>query len=258
MTELERCIEFVCRIADRAAKQKVQSAFGVAQLNDELPRVWSRNVLFASENLEQAEPSVLAAETDRIFQPRGLAHRKVELIDDEVGTRLEPGFRELGWTVQCDVVMVARTAPDRETDTAGVEEVTLEDLVPAWAEGWRTEPQVEDEEVVRQLAENRRVIMYAVDTRFFAARSDGAIASYCELYSDGSTGQIENVFTSERFRNRGLARSTVSRALEESRAAGHDLTFLLADRDDWPKELYRKLGFEQIGQIWEFLRPPGK
>ena len=48
----------------------------------------------------------------------------------------------------------------------------------------------------------------------------------------------------------------MSRALEESRAAGHDLTFLIADRDDWPKQLYAKLGFDEIGRIWEFIRPP--
>jgi GNAT superfamily N-acetyltransferase len=236
----------------------VQSAFGVAQLDDDLPRIWSRNVLFANENLESADAGALAIEAERIFGPRGLAHRKVELVDDEAGTRLEAGFRELGWTVQCDVVMAARRAPDRETETSQVDEVSFEDLVPAWSEGWRTEPEVEDEEVVQQLAENRRVIMSAVDTRFFAARVDGAVASYCELYSEDSAGQIENVFTFERFRKRGLARAIVSRALDESRAAGHDLTFLLADRDDWPKELYRKLGFDEIGRMWEFLRPPKK
>jgi GNAT superfamily N-acetyltransferase len=95
----------------------------------------------------------------------------------------------------------------------------------------------------------------AVDTRFFAARVDGQIGSYCELYFDDRTGQIEDVLTLEPFRNHGLARATVSRALEESRAAGHDLTFLIADRDDWPKQLYAKLGFDEIGRIWEFLLP---
>ena len=63
------------------------------------------------------------------------------------------------------------------------------------------------------------------------------------------------MLTLERFRNRGLARATVTRALDASREAGHDLTFLLAVRDDWPKELYAKLGFDEIGRIWEFLLP---
>jgi hypothetical protein len=47
----------------------------------------------------------------------------------------------------------------------------------------------------------------------------------------------------------------VSRALAASREAGNDMTFLMALRDDWPKELYRKLGFDEIGHVYEFVRP---
>jgi hypothetical protein len=32
--------------------------------------------------------------------------------------------------------------------------------------------------------------------------------------------------------------------------------FLLAEAEDWPKELYRKLGFEEIGRVWDFTREP--
>jgi predicted acetyltransferase len=64
------------------------------------------------------------------------------------------------------------------------------------------------------------------------------------------------VLTLERFRKRGLARALVLRALQESRTAGNDVTFLLANRDDWPKELYRKLGFDEIGFTYDFVIPP--
>ena len=97
--------------------------------------------------------------------------------------------------------------------------------------------------------------MASRDTKFFAARVDGVIASYCELYSHGGVGQIEAVGTLDEFRNRGLARATVSRALAASREAGNDLTFLMAREDDWPKELYRKLGFDEVGRAYEFVRP---
>jgi hypothetical protein len=43
-------------------------------------------------------------------------------------------------------------------------------------------------------------------------------------------------------------------ALDASRRAGHELTFLWADEDDWPRELYRKLGFAVIGRRWRFRR----
>jgi GNAT superfamily N-acetyltransferase len=255
MSDFERCIEFLYGIAERAATTSVPSTHGVAYLNLELPNVWSRNYLLATRNLDEVSAPELAAETDRIMGELGIAHRKVELIDAEEGDRLEPGFRELGWNAECDVIMVARRDPDRPVDASTVEDVTLDELVPAWTDGWQTDPAVLGERVVAQLIENKRSLGNLIETRFFAARVDGEIASYCELYSDGSTGQIENVLTLPRFRNRGLARATVTRALDESRSAGHDLTFLIADRDDWPKELYAKLGFDEIGRIWEFVRP---
>lgn len=254
MSDFERCVAFITGMADRAARKKEPSRLGVALLDPELPEVWSRNYLLADIEAG-ASAEQLAAEAERALGAIGSRHRKVEVFDAEEGDRLKPGFRELGWNAECNVLMVAKREPDRRVDLTIVDEVQLDELVPAWTEGWRADPDVLGEDVVRQLIDSRRRLGEAVDTRFFAARVDDQVASYCELYSDGSTAQIENVLTLERFRNRGLARATVSRALEEAGAGGHDLTFLIADRDDWPRELYAKLGFDEVGQIWEFVLP---
>ena len=227
--------------------------FGTAYLYLELPRVWSRNYLVADTDLGEASTELLVAESDRILGGAGLRHGKVELYDEEAGARFEPGFRELGWEVHCDVLMVARREPDRPADLSLAEEVSIEELEPVWAEDTGREPF--DAETVRQLVANKWVVMASRDTKFFAARVDGAIASYCELYSHDGVGQIEAVGTLDEFRNRGLARATVSRALAASREAGNDLTFLMAREDDWPKELYRKLGFDEVGRAFEFVRP---
>ena len=256
MNEFERCIAFLRELTPRGATQVVPYRFGIAVLHDALPRVWSRNYLLAERELDQATAELLADEADRLLGDAGVMHRKVEVFDGEAGARLEPGFRTLGWGTECDVIMVARRAPDREIDISAAREVSLDDLAPAWAEAGRGDRYIEDEDVIRQLADGKRVVASVIETRFFAARADGEIASYCELYSEAGTGQIENVLTLERFRNRGLATALVVRALAESRAAGNDLTFLLADRNDWPKELYRKLGFDEVGYIYDFVRPP--
>jgi ribosomal protein S18 acetylase RimI-like enzyme len=255
MAELERILAFLRELDPLCADRELQSRYGTAYLHSDLPRVWSRNYLVAENGLDEASAGLLAAEAGRILGGAGLRHRKVEVYDEQAGARLEPGFRELGWDVQCDAVMVARRDPDRRADLSLVEEVGIDELEPAWAEANRSAPFGTDEDVVQQLVDNKRVVMAARDTRLFAARADGVIASFCDLYSDGRTGQIEAVWTLEQFRNRGLARATVLGALAASRAAGHDLTFLLADRDDWPRELYRKLGFDEIGRIYEFIRP---
>jgi ribosomal protein S18 acetylase RimI-like enzyme len=258
MSERERIVAFLRSLDGPCADREVPFRFGTAYFRSELPRVWSRNYLVAETYLEEATTELLAAEADRLQGEAGLTHRKIEVYDEEAGARLAPGFRELGWDVQCDVIMIARREPDRKADLSVVEEVGIDELEPAWDEGTRSEPYGKDEEVVRQLSANHRIVTEARDTRLFAARVDGEIASYCDLYSEGSIGQIEAVMTREQFRNRGLARATVQAALAASQAAGHDLTFLLADRDDWPKELYRKLGFDEIGHAYEFIRPSPK
>jgi ribosomal protein S18 acetylase RimI-like enzyme len=255
MTERERCLALLREIDHKAARSEVSFRFGTAYLHDELPRVWSRNYLSLERDLESATAGLVSAEADRVLGEAGVTHRKVEVFDAEVGERLAPGLATLGWQVECDVIMVASRKPDRETDRSLVAEVEPEALEPVWAEAGHADGHIDDEDVIRQLAHGKRVLRAAIGARFFAARADDEVGAYCELYSGSGTGQIENVLTLERFRNRGLARALVLHALEESRAMGNDVTFLLANRDDWPKELYRKLGFDEIGVVYDFVVP---
>jgi GNAT superfamily N-acetyltransferase len=256
MTELERCLALLREIDHEAATREVPFRFGTAYLNDELPKVWSRNYVSLEKELEAATPGLVTSEADRILGEAGIGHRKIEVLDAEVGALLAPGLAKLGWQVECDVVMVAAREPDQEADQSLVDEVEPETLEPVWAEANRADGHIDDEDVIRQLAHGKHVLASAIGARFFAALTDGEIGAYCELYSGSGTGQIENVLTLERFRKRGLARALVLRALQESRTAGNDVTFLLANRDDWPKELYRKLGFDEIGFTYDFVIPP--
>jgi GNAT superfamily N-acetyltransferase len=250
MTEAERCVAFLRDHAFRITRTGPARRFGTALLYDELPRVWSLNYLIAERDLDEATAEALAAEADELLGGAGLHHRKVEVLDDGAGARLADEFRALGWHVERDLVLPHRRRPDREVDVSMVEEVDAEALAPVWAEAMRKDFG-SDDDVIRQLTEHKRLLA-ADGARFFAARAEGVLASYCDLYSDGRTGQIEAVQTLERFRNTGLARAVVSRALAASQAEGHDLTFLLADEADWPKHLYEKLGFDVVGSVYEF------
>jgi hypothetical protein len=50
--------------------------------------------------------------------------------------------------------------------------------------------------------------------------------------------------------------SVILRAVQAARDAGARHVFIVADEEDWPRHLYARLGFDQIGRTWEFLRPP--
>jgi ribosomal protein S18 acetylase RimI-like enzyme len=113
----------------------------------------------------------------------------------------------------------------------------------------------DDEDTVAQLVQAHLGRRNAIDVRYFAARAEGQIASYCELVSDGQTAQIESVMTKEQYRGLGLGKAVVAGALAAAQAL-HDFAFLIADANDWPKELYRKLGFEPAGSVYRFLLRP--
>jgi ribosomal protein S18 acetylase RimI-like enzyme len=65
------------------------------------------------------------------------------------------------------------------------------------------------------------------------------------------------VGTLESHRGRGYARALILHAAAEARRAGAKLVFLVADDEDWPKELYRRLGFDELGLVYEFLLARG-
>jgi predicted GNAT family N-acyltransferase len=245
-----RCVEFQREFALNRAGRTVRCPHGTAYFDDGLPRVVDLN--FLSVDLgSSVGADELVAEADAAQGAAGLAHRKIE-IDDELGSAVAPVFSRLGWLAG-ELVAMAHTRPAPPVDVSMVEEVEADELVPVWSARMRRE--LMDEETVRQLAEAQLLRCRAVSVHYFATRVDGCIASYCELFSDGRTGQIESVMTEEAFRGRGLGKAVVAGALAASLAA-HDFTFIVAEAHDWPRELYRRLGFEVAGSMYRFLRRP--
>jgi RimJ/RimL family protein N-acetyltransferase len=55
------------------------------------------------------------------------------------------------------------------------------------------------------------------------------------------------VNTLQRFRGRGLGRAIVQHAVDEARTS-NEIVYLEALADDWPRELYEKLGFDVVGE----------
>jgi GNAT superfamily N-acetyltransferase len=197
------------------------------------------------------EAERIAGEAERL--QGGLAFRRVVAYDEEIGARLALGFEQLErWQVERVVLMVQRRSADRNVDVSFVREVEIEELEPVRAR-YLLARSGEDAELVQQELEVARRIARTGEMRFFAAFVDGSIGSFCELYSDdGGAAVVRSVATLKQYRRSGLARATVTRAVARSKALGHDLTFLRAVHDDWPKNLYGELGFDAIGMIYRF------
>jgi GNAT superfamily N-acetyltransferase len=256
-TDLERALAFGEVLRTRCAERIVPFRFGRAYFNDSHPRVWYLNGLVV-EGKKDVDPGELAAEAELLHTDAGQTHRRCDVLDEAVGARLEQFFRRIGWRIEQELVMAHRGGGDRAQDTSIVEEVTGEDLLPLRREIDRAEPWATDEEIVDEILDANRLWQSAGNARYFAVRVGGAPVAAADLYSEGRVAQVETVATLPAYRDRGYASAVVLRAVEEARTDGHDLVFIDADAGDWPKDLYARLGFEEIGRTWSFLRTPAR
>jgi GNAT superfamily N-acetyltransferase len=154
--------------------------------------------------------------------------------------------------------MVLRNQRDRSPAPGLAREVDRSTLRAAEARTLAEDRYVGDEDpgVIPQLLLGRDLFADAAEvTRFFVGSHDGVDASTATLFLDGGIAQIEDVATLIDHRGHGLARATVGAAVDAALAAGTHLVFLHADADDWPKELYAKLGFVPVGEAWGFTLP---
>ena len=252
MDEFGRIMEFTRWFLETTSTRTERSRFGVACFNDEFRIRYNANVLFA-DRVAPATPQEVAAELDRLLD--GYEHRKIILSDDE-GIRIAAGMRDLGYVADRVVSMVQRGEPDRAPQLDLVEEVDhagrREFLKALYLrEKWGEAPGVAD-----ALSEFPGWLEEKIGARCFVQRVDGQPAGTCELYVHGGMAQVESVDTLEEFRGRGVARNLVLRAAAEGRAAGAQTVFIEADADDWPQQLYERLGFGHVGVYRGFLKSP--
>ena len=248
---LERIQRFEREI-EMAGSRTISSPFGVGTLEPSLPLRHDSNYLLAERLPIGAGAQELAADADRILGGAGLAHRAIFTFDEELGTRLEPQFRELGWNVRRHIWMAQLREPRRSPDLSIVREVGEADLRAGRTAEILRYPWG-SEEVARQLLDAKVLLGERATTRFFGVPVDGEIVSWSDLYVAQGVGQVEDVATKEEHRGKGYATAVVLRAAQEARDAGADLVFLVADGDDWPKELYGKLGFDTVGRLTKFF-----
>ena len=248
--ELERIVGFSRYLEERCSERIFSSFLATVLMCESLPLVWDRNYLRVEDG--GASASELASLADRVLGSAGLGYRRIFTDSPEIADRLAPQFESLGWKADRLLVMTHDDRVEEETLPL-VAEVEIEEMVPFW-ENENRSCHPGNDDLVQQLTEQNRIVARSIDCQYFARRLDGRIVSGCQLYSRGGTAQIEAIGTLEEYRNRGLASSVIKRAVAEAFHSGHDLVWILAEQDDWPKALYAKLGFNPAGRFCAFRR----
>ena len=214
-----------------------------------LPQVYDANHVVVLEHGFALHLDEVTAAADEI--QAGLPNRIVEFVICAESERLAAGFRRAGWLDEPLGVMVRHREPDRRVDTSSIRVVDPIAMRTARMGSLGDEPWATPDAVV-QVREKQERVAHRVPTTHLAAFDGAAVVSYCEVYGIDDVAQIESVATVPGHRRRGHARAVVSRALEIT--ANRRLVFLCMDPDDWPQQLYARLGFDDIGRVARFRK----
>ena len=242
--ELARAYAFLAR-GDMGGTRAEETQSGRVVFTDDLPHRLDGNYLWVDR---YAEPEALVVEAEQHQR------RLIFVPDPEIGDRLAPWFERQGWRVDRHVVMAQLREPQREADLGVVRELGEEGLREARRQVLSGQPWATDE-VLEQIFAAKRLIGERVRARFFGAVVDGEVVSYADLYQDGADAQVEDVGTLPEHRDRGYASAVILAAIAAARSDGAEFVCLVADANDWPKELYARLGFDTVGNYTKFFVP---
>jgi len=248
---IERIHAFMRRAEEGVCDDVTPTAHGTALLTPSLPLVWQVNAIRVED--DSAGVAELAAEADAVQAAFG--HRKLVVHDERHGARLAPGFAEAGWNVFRVLVMLRRRPAERSPEPGAGGQVPRAVGAAALEAFRREQPFGWQSEAVRQLAEMDARYDGVLAARDFASPPDDPACS-CRLYVHDGIAQVDEVGTVQARRGRGHARAAVAAAADAAAEEGCEAVFMVTDSADWPQELYRSLGFDEIGATYEFLKVP--
>ena len=227
---------------------------GIAVVAREVPLAHDHNRLLITQPASAAD---LMQAADEILGGRGMNHRRIAVLDEQLARSVAPELSAAGYRPEHEVIMTFSGAPAASpADRADrIVVVGLDERVLLGTQGWQVSNPEMSEETTRQLGERMRTMVGVADTEFFAVHAaDGTVIAHADLYWRDGIAQIEDVETLPAARNQGHASALVRVAAGHGAGLGNRMILLVADADDWPQQLYRRLGFTDTARTVAFSR----
>jgi GNAT superfamily N-acetyltransferase len=245
-----------------AAARTVDAAWGHAYLDPAIERTYDRNLLWVVGDGDGLSAEALDAHADRLLGGAGMTHRRL-MVEPAADARLRGALSALGYEAGTHLFQVFSPGARAPEPVAGVEvvEASADDVLAATEDYLRTDPDTpygRDPQTREHLLEHYRSYGPAgADERRFVVRADGGrVAAWARLWvrADGDEAQVEDVVVLAPYRGRGDGRAIVTAATRAALRASPSLLFIVADADDWPKDLYQRLGYATAGGLGVYLR----
>lgn len=238
----------------------------VAVLDDMYPlSYWSNRIIRTAPLKGTDDADLVMAQADQVLGAAGLAHRQITVMA-AVAPMAVAELEAAGYATQ-RLSLMASSPSDVMSATllAGradhrVREVEEDALGPFLAAEWREELPDADEETIAQLIGRRKRMDRAALIVRMAAFGDGEaghdpqILGHVDLIIRDGIAEIEEISVISAARGQGVGDSLLLSSAEITGKYGNEHMVLIADKDDWPLQWYRRRGFVELGEAWEFTR----
>jgi GNAT superfamily N-acetyltransferase len=93
------------------------------------------------------------------------------------------------------------------------------------------------------------------DVRFWLAYDNGAARGYFASWpGENGAGMVEDLFTEEPYRHRGIATALIAHCVADARARGAREVIIGADPNDTPRHMYAAMGFRPLMVTANYVR----
>jgi ribosomal protein S18 acetylase RimI-like enzyme len=223
---------------------------GAAALHGAYPFAHDHNKLVLWEPCDADD---VVADAEAVLGGSGLRHRLIEVYDGALATALAPRLTAGGYVANEEVVLRWPGGPPEGPPDPRVIALDLRARTTAATHEWRHELPDAGPDVWRQLGD-RAATAADIATFLGILAADGTVAARADLFVRNGVAQIEELGTEPAYRRLGLASALLRTAVHAATAAGATLVFLVAEADDWPQDLYRRIGFTDLSRSASFAR----
>ena len=237
------------RALDALFGEPEPTRWGAIVTDDRFPAIWDANYARIDRPIED----LARGELERAVAPalRRVGARALHVVSffPEETASLLAELSSAGDLLSWDVAMrwegprapATRAGPDVEELTDGPElwEVVRETFGLFG---------IGDPTAVAQLLAIEREVLGPGGKRWFGVRDAGRVISVAALLVLDGVAYVDNVATEPAWRGRGLAGAVTAYLVGVARAASLAPTFLLAEPAG-PIDLYRRVGFREVGRI---------
>ena len=138
---------------------------------------------------------------------------------------------------------------ETEADWEAYWELMLQD----WREHIARQKRKVSDKIGRQMFDTKRLKQPPVQY-FMAYVEDKPVAYFNSWAGIDGVGQVEDLFTLQKFRKRGIARALIHHCVADARAKGAGPVIIAADPKDTPKRIFAGMGFRPVAVHSHYTR----